>query len=69
VFCSSVCRSRARRHVRQAGALLELADVVESNIGMPAFGSEDYLRRHAAGLRQDAAELVRGLPDALPVRQ
>jgi hypothetical protein len=65
VFCSSTCRSLARTRVRQAAALLELADLVETHIGRPGFGSEQYLRQRAAGLREDASELVRGIP-ALP---
>jgi len=53
--------------VSQAARLLELADVVEGSIGKPAFGSEQHLRGRAAGLRRDAADLVAGIPDALPV--
>ena len=66
VYCSSTCRSRARTRVRQAAAMLELADVVEADVGRPGFGSEDYLRRRAAGLRADAKALVADLPNALP---
>jgi hypothetical protein len=46
--------------------MLDLADVIEGDIGRPGFGSEQYLRQRAAGFRRVARELVRGIPDASP---
>jgi hypothetical protein len=47
VFCSATCRSRARTRANQAARLLELADVVETRVGNPVFGSVAYLRARA----------------------
>ena|SRR5919197_1793195 len=66
VFCSATCRSRARTRANQAARLLELADVVETRVGNPVFGSVAYLRARATRLREDAAALVRRIPDATP---
>jgi hypothetical protein len=59
-----VCSNRARLRKRQAAALLERADSFERHVGNPSFGSAEYVQRQVDGLREKAAELIQGLPDA-----
>jgi hypothetical protein len=60
-FCSTVCRKRADRRRSQAARRFEYADAVEACIGRPGFGSEEYLRGRAAGLRAQADEFLAGI--------
>lgn len=62
LYCSRVCRERARTRTRRAARLLEYAEIVEGSIGRPGFGTEEHLRKRAASIRAEAAELVEGLP-------
>jgi hypothetical protein len=62
LYCSRVCRERARTRVRRAARLREFAEIVEGSIGRHGFGSEEHLRERVASIRTQAAELVEGLP-------
>src|SRR5687767_2897004 len=57
-YCSRMCRERARTRIRQGRPTARAGRPPRGAVGERAFGSPEYLRATAAGMRKQAARLL-----------